>query len=246
MKEFTILLVQVRDDEILEQEYNCYVDKLAEQPIAWKRLSVFTDALDASSLEGIDAVLFGGAGAYNIALNDLPNQDDLLAFARLVVEKRIPIFGVCYGAHVLTAALGGEVVRDEERAEVGTYTVTLTPQAAQCPVFSARSETFTVQQGHKDHMTRVPEGAVVLAGSERSPIQAWTLPGAPVYAVQFHPEMNAQDVIDRVTFYQELYTQDAQTFDKMRNATKPSPEATEVMCDVVEKVMRAGTIFPQA
>ena len=68
------------------------------------------------------------------------------------------------------------------------------------PAFQDR---FSVQQGHKDHVTRLPAGASHLAGSERSPFQAARFGDGLVWGTQFHPELTK--TIVRVLTYRERY-----------------------------------------
>ena len=42
---------------------------------------------------------------------------------------------------------------------------------------------------------------MLLASSERTEVQAWTLPGKPIYCTQFHPELNLSQLLDRLRHY---------------------------------------------
>ena len=48
---------------------------------------------------------------------------------------------------------------------------------------------FTAFLGHKEAVSRLPDGAVLLASSATCPVQAFRI-GANVYATQFHPELD--------------------------------------------------------
>ena len=54
--------------------------------------------------------------------------------------------------------------------------------------------------GHKEAVTRLPAGAVRLASSTACPVQAFRI-GSNVYATQFHPELDVDGLVLRVTTY---------------------------------------------
>ena len=66
---------------------------------------------------------------------------------------------------------------------------------------SILGDTFPAQMGHEDLVTKLPEGAVCLASSERTVNQGWTIPGKPIYCTQFHPELSLSQLLDRLRYY---------------------------------------------
>ena len=56
--------------------------------------------------------------------------------------------------------------------------------------------------GHKEAVSRLPAGAVLLAGSTTCPVQAFRL-GRHVYATQFHPELDAEGLVHRLMIYRD-------------------------------------------
>jgi GMP synthase-like glutamine amidotransferase len=103
-----------------------------------------------------------------------------VAVVRNAHQRGVPVFGICFGAQVLAAALGGEV-RPAERLELGWRVVdSLHPAIEPGPWMQWHGDTFTV-----------PDGVDLLARSESGP-QA-VLAGRS-FAVQFHPEVDAEIV----------------------------------------------------
>lgn len=47
-----------------------------------------------------------------------------------------------------------------------------------------------VCEAHGDHVLRLPEGAVLHGGSQRTPVEVWTLKDR-IFAMQCHPELNS-------------------------------------------------------
>jgi GMP synthase-like glutamine amidotransferase len=117
----------------------------------------------------------------------LAGEIDLLAAA---VAGGLPVLGVCLGAQLLAAALGARVYRGE-RAEIGTGTVSLTGKGRADPVLGAAGlDELPVVHWHQDTFA-LPSGAVLLAGSELYPNQAFRAGArACVYGLQFHVEVD--------------------------------------------------------
>ena len=165
-------------------------------------------------------MLVGGSGEYSV-LDDVPPIRALLNFLGETATCGFPVFASCFGFQALSLALGGEVVHDADRSEVGTYDIQLTPHASDDEIFGQLSASFLAQQGHKDHVTRLPSSAKHLAGSERSPFQAARFGDAPVWATQFHPELTEQDNRRRVMLYRDRY---AKELDAVLDILRPSHE----------------------
>ncbi len=94
-------------------------------------------------------------------------------------------WGVCLGAQLLAASLGGTVAPGHA-PEVGVLPVHLTGEAARDEVFAGAPESFEAFQWHGDTY-ELPPGAVRLAYSELYEQQAFVFRRA--YALQFHIEV---------------------------------------------------------
>lgn len=226
-----ILLLQFRPDPAMAaHEFDLVVKFSGRTASEFVRVDATARPLDAALLDGADALLLGGSGDYLISRNDIPSVraalKPLLVAAR---ERRLPTLGICFGGQLMTEAFGGSVELDEARAEVGTFPVTKTADAHADPLFAPLPATFEAQLGHKDHFTRLPEGAVRLAFSERSPNQAWVFPGEPTYALTFHPELDQDAVLFRVDYYAKEYKLTPETIAEMKSVLKPSPEASTIL-----------------
>lgn len=115
---------------------------------------------------------------------------DALGHWLLGAAERVPVLGVCFGHQLIARALGGRVERNPRGPEAGTREVALTPEGLRDPLFAGLPRRLAVQQSHFDHVPALPPGAVLLAGNDHTPVQAFAH-GPRLRAVQFHPEFDA-------------------------------------------------------
>lgn len=103
------------------------------------------------------------------------------------VDSGVPVLGLCLGAQLLAAALGGEVGRAPQRS-IGFLPVAQTSGAASDPLFHDWCEEDRLFRWHEDTFT-LPPGAVLLmsAGDVRN--QAFRV-GDTAWGVQFHMELD--------------------------------------------------------
>lgn len=103
-----------------------------------------------------------------------------------LVEAGTLMLGICLGAQLLAAAIGGSVRRGVE-PEIGWYPVRLRPEARTNPWFVGWPETFVAGHWHNDTF-ELPAGVGPAASSELTPNQAFVAPGGRVVGLQFHLE----------------------------------------------------------
>lgn len=120
-----------------------------------------------------------------------PWLPDTRALLRSAVADGVPIWGICLGAQLLAVALGGEVRRGEHGPEAGVLSLRVV--ADEDPLFHGVGPEPAALQFHQDAITRLPEGAVLLASSATYANQAFRV-GACAWAVQFHPEVTSEVV----------------------------------------------------
>jgi len=198
------LLLQVRDqhDPMRHQEVACFARCLrcgAEQIRVFDLLAA---APTMRELGAVDVVLLGGSGAYSVAQGGPWLAAALEAMGELHAEDK-PTFASCWGFQAMARAMGGLVVTDLSRAEVGSVEVTLTATGQQDPLFGALPNRFLAQFGHQDIVDELPADAILLASSQRVTNQAFCFRDKPIYCTQFHPELNRAALLDRVAAYPE-------------------------------------------
>jgi len=154
--------------------------------------SVVSEPAPPRPVDEYDAVLIFG-GHMNVDEERkhpwLLQEDGVI---RSLVERRVPLFGVCLGGQLLAKASGASVGPLTE-VERGFVRVTLSDEAAEDPVFGALPREFDAFEGH-GYAFEVPESAVELARSEVC-VQAIRV-GDCAWGVQFHPEVRLEQVIE--------------------------------------------------
>ena len=83
----------------------------------------------------------------------------------------------------------------------------------------------------KSRASRVPDGVANLASSPLIPFQALRIPDQPIWATQFHPELDRETNLDRFRHYLEGY---ASVMDKADTARamerfEESPETSTLL-----------------
>jgi GMP synthase (glutamine-hydrolysing) len=194
-------------------------------------------APSADLLEQADVVLLGGSGDYSVAQGG-PWLDPALETMVALYETRKPTFCSCWGFQAIALALGGEVVTDPSRAEVGTQWLALTAAGEADPVFGPLGKRFRAQLGHEDIVTRLPPQATCLASSELVENEAFRIEGAPIYATQFHPELDQAGLLERLSYYPSyLPLVGASTVADLARSSAESPHAADILTRFLELVV---------
>jgi GMP synthase (glutamine-hydrolysing) len=119
----------------------------------------------------------------------------------------LPIFGSCWGLQIAAMAAGGQVEYNPRGREVGiARKIVPNEQGRDHPIFMLKGPAFDAPCIHYDEVTRLPDGARLLASNAHSATQAALIPvgRSTVWAVQYHPEF---DLLQLVQLYR-LYAED--------------------------------------
>ncbi len=111
-------------------------------------------------------------------------------FLQRLLDRHVPVLGVCLGAQLLAKAAAAPVGPSSE-PEIGWFEIELTEEGRDDPVLGSLPPRFEAFQWHF-YTHGLPAGAVELARS-RVCTQAFRL-GESAWGVQFHPEVTAEQV----------------------------------------------------
>lgn len=114
-----------------------------------------------------------------------------LSLIRKARDNGLPVIGICLGAQMIAQALGGRVYRGVSK-EIGWYRIRATEEGLGDMIFGTLGKGPMVFQWHGDTF-ELPKNAVLLAGSELYPDQAFKIDDR-IYAIQFHLEVRDSDI----------------------------------------------------
>lgn len=203
-----LLVLQFRKfPQNIEKEIKVYTRAFQTLPVTITFKNVFHDQLDWNYPERIckdaDGVILGGSGDlyFDGGLED--NDEAVLMsqnFAQLQLplfaylkKREIPTLGICFGHQILAYTQGIQVHNDALQAKLGSHEVVLTEEGRHDPLFQGIPSQFTAQYGHRDSLSALPEGAVLLAFGEQCLYSAVRY-AQHQYSLQFHPELTEEDM----------------------------------------------------
>ncbi|NQY73220.1 MAG: glutamine-hydrolyzing GMP synthase [Candidatus Margulisbacteria bacterium] len=102
-----------------------------------------------------------------------------------ILTSGIPIFGICYGMHLITKQLGGMVQRGKKH-EYGKANLLIDNNA---DLFEGLLLEMSIWMSHGDSITQLPDGFQKLAHTENCSTAAIGDKSSKIYGVQFHPEV---------------------------------------------------------
>ena len=99
--------------------------------------------------------------------------------------------------------------------------------------------TLDAQLGHKDKAEMLPPGVINLASSHSARYQALRVPGKPIWASQFHPELTGQENLERFHRYLDGYAEQLGPAEMQSALDRfgDSPETVELIPRFLELVL---------
>jgi len=190
---------------------------------------LLSGAPGASDLDAVDIVLLGGSGDYSVARGG-PWLPAALESMVSLYQTSKPTFASCWGFQAMARALGGEVVTDHARAEVGVTSMELTLEGEADPVFGPLGKRFLALSGHEDIVTALPDAATLLASSATVENEAFCFAGKPIYCTQFHPELDRAGLLVRMEKYPAyIRLAGAETLAELAEITPETPHTEGIL-----------------
>ncbi|MFO1077779.1 MAG: glutamine-hydrolyzing GMP synthase [Planctomycetota bacterium] len=126
-----------------------------------------------------DAVILSG-GPRSVYAHDAPALDPA------ILQKGVPVLGICYGLQWMAQHTGGEVTPAQEGAEYGRTEMEVLDGTG---FLAGVKKCGTVWMSHGDKVARLGPGFAVLAKSAPCPFAVVADKARGFYGLQFHPEV---------------------------------------------------------
>jgi len=233
-----ILLLQSRlDPNMRAQEYECYIkfSGLTEEQL--EDHYILEERFDINHIETYDAVIIWGTGDFEVhhVKEKYPNAyEDLVNIANHCRREEMPVLSVCM--QYWAVIFGWEVKTDLDRQEVGTFCLYKTEEAKNDPLFCDLPDTFKAQVGHKDYVSTLPEGSVLLVNSDLCPTHAYRT-GKKEYILQFHPELDKNALIKRLEYYRSYTPDNPEEFDALIESLEDTPDSISLMRKFIDRIV---------
>ncbi|CAN0912242.1 Gamma-glutamyl peptidase 5 [Linum grandiflorum] len=191
------LLMAARDSEYVKKVYggylNVFVAAFGEEGDTWDLFRVVDGEFPhMEHLHNYDAFVISGS-PYDAYGNDLWILNLLLLIQTLHSMKK-KLLGICFGHQVMCRALGGKVGKAMTGWDIGLRRVRIVKDLT--PLLFTGSFLEDVNQMppclsiiecHQDEVWEVPSGAEVIAFSDKTGVEMFTL-GHHILGIQGHPE----------------------------------------------------------
>ncbi|CAA2961949.1 gamma-glutamyl peptidase 3-like [Olea europaea subsp. europaea] len=197
------LLMAVRDSDYVKKVYggyfNVFVEAFADEGEKWDLFCIvegeFPDIDDLQNYEG-----FVISGSPHDAYGDEYWILELCFILQTLFAMQKKVLGICFGHQVLCRALGGKVGKAYSGWDIGIRKVSFTEDFTFYGYFDDSLDeippTLSIIECHQDEVCEVPEGAQVLACSDKTRVEMFKF-GDNILGIQGHPEYE-KDILDNI------------------------------------------------
>ncbi|KAK9130280.1 hypothetical protein Sjap_010767 [Stephania japonica] len=204
-KRFALLLA-AKDSDYVKKVYggyfNVFVEAFGEEGERWDLFRVVEGEFpDMDELQKYDGFVISGS-PFDAFGDELWILQLCILLQNLATMKK-KVLGICFGHQVLCRALGGKVGRADSGWDIGLRKVELVDDLPQFNFLDNSEEIPTclsIIECHQDEVWEVPLGAEVIAFSNKTNIEIFTI-ADHVMGIQGHPEYTKDilsNLIDRL------------------------------------------------
>jgi len=189
--------------ECYPPSYLCsYFDK---NNILYNKINVIKDDINSLDLSAIGGLIFMG-GPYSVYDNHLWLKDELLLLQK-AIDRDILIMGVCFGAQLISKALGARVYKSDHM-ELGWHMIEADTSKLNHLHPLNLQKTFEVFEWHEDVFS-IPEGAIPIFSGTNHENQGYIL--GKILVMQFHLEMTEHMINEWLKQYQNCLPEPSQS-----------------------------------
>jgi GMP synthase (glutamine-hydrolysing) len=149
-----------------------------------------------TSLHDYDAYIWTGSDL-TIYHHDDPRVVRQIELAQAIFRAGVPCYGSCWGVQMAAVAAGGEVQKNPKGREWGlARDIRPTEAGRRSLLLAGKPDRYDGFIMHLDEVTRLPEGATLLATNEHTHVQALEVrhEKGVFWATQYHPEYNLYEM----------------------------------------------------
>ena len=238
-KPLRTLLLQIRDDERVRREEHTSFARYSGLSLDQIDIhNVFEKPeFPKDIVDGYDALFVGGASEASVLEPEryrfVKDSIELLLYC---IKQDIPVFASCFGFQLAVLALGGEITHDGENYEMGTIPIHVSGAGKQDPLYCDVPDPFLAVSVHQQKTENVPPSCTELAFTE-SCCHSFKVNKARFWAFQFHPEVDRQTLVERLTIYRKKYTRDVAHLDSVLSAAEETPYSNGLLRSFVDRVL---------
>jgi len=159
------------------------------------------DGLILTGGQDVAPSTWGGDPACAVGDIDVVRDTHELELARLALDMRVPLLGVCRGAQVLNVALGGTLVPDLPADDINHQSVGCATHERTHGVQTADGSLARLLYGRVFHVNSLHHQAVDLPGvgvnvtgqAGDGTVEIIEVEGSPALGVQWHPEWHGTE-----------------------------------------------------
>ena len=208
--------------------YLCtYLDK---KNILYKKINGISDDVAALDIAAVAGLVFMG-GRYSVN-DELPWIADEIKLIQRAIQKDIPLMGVCFGAQLISKALGAEV-STAEHMETGWHKIEAdTSKLADSHTLNL-DDAFEVFEWHEDTFS-IPDDATLIFSGRNFENQGYLY--GKVLAMQFHLEMTEHMVHEWLGRYNSCIPEPSQYVQSPEQITERLNERLDNLHAVAVKI----------
>ena len=197
-----ILILQTREPELADYEREMIIQRTGKPASYFATFNLLSNKSWNFTADQLSHVIMSGSSK---CVSD--GRQPWWQVAEQVIHDceahDIPFLGICFGMQFLATAMGGRVIKDKAKTEMGA--VEIVTHDTQDTFFSFLPPRFKANQVHEDFVVELPPKFANLGHSQVSPIQIIAHESKPLFGFQFHPEHNQGTVRHYLKFYSGKY-----------------------------------------